>query len=283
MDESDRVVHADRGITRRLVHVDLFFRANETAIARVAGRRFQEVQAPAARLHPVAVVVSPRPTSNETRRRVNHLLANLPTILGRDIQIVHQPRRLDLVIRVGTTTTWLDVANVEGAERFPIVRLPRLLMSDTPPVVIVPINSHTDQIGPIEALAALSHPRQAIAARLDRRRQGIAAELAAPIVPGLIVLIVEHASHRFVATTNDRIAAELLTTALRQDTVGDNEQIGPWEDSIVQRATQLDLGVRLPSDVVLTSWEPRTEMASGAESRERLVKRLRLRLGISSG
>jgi hypothetical protein len=52
--------------------------------------------------------------------------------------------------------------------------------------------------------------------------------------------------------TGDPIAADLLGLSLSRDpNAGDEELIGPWEDAIVQRATELEVGVRLPSDISL--------------------------------
>jgi hypothetical protein len=53
-----------------------------------------------------------------------------------------------------------------------------------------------------------------------------------------------------LATTTDPIVAELFSLSLvDEDLPGDAQVIGPWEDDFVQRATELELGARLPSDI----------------------------------
>jgi hypothetical protein len=50
----------------------------------------------------------------------------------------------------------------------------------------------------------------------------------------------------------DLIAAELAGLALWTASLPEGlERIGPWEDPVVQRATELDFGVQHPSDLVL--------------------------------
>ncbi len=64
-------------------------------------------------------------------------------------------------------------------------------------------------------------------------------------------VIVRHfPSFEFLATCDDPIAAELLALSLvDEDLTRDHQVAGPWEDELVQRATELDLGVRLPQDI----------------------------------
>lgn len=66
-------------------------------------------------------------------------------------------------------------------------------------------------------------------------------------------LIVRHfASFEFVATTTDPIAAELLALSLvDEDLTRDHQVAGPWEDDLVQRATERELGVRLPDEITV--------------------------------
>lgn len=54
-------------------------------------------------------------------------------------------------------------------------------------------------------------------------------------------------------TTDDVIAAELWSLALAEGFLDSTREMpGPWEDATVQRATELDLGVRIPSDMRLS-------------------------------
>jgi hypothetical protein len=53
-----------------------------------------------------------------------------------------------------------------------------------------------------------------------------------------------------LATASDPIAAELFSLALvDEEFPSGTEVIGPWEDDFVQRATEFELGARLPSDL----------------------------------
>jgi hypothetical protein len=53
-----------------------------------------------------------------------------------------------------------------------------------------------------------------------------------------------------VADTSDPIAAELVALAFADlDRPSSAEYTGPWEDQLVQRATELQIGVLLPSAI----------------------------------
>jgi hypothetical protein len=82
----------------------------------------------------------------------------------------------------------------------------------------------------------------------DRVARSVSLLSARPLANHLIV-------HRFpaftlLATTSDPIVAELFSLSLvDEDLPGNAQVLGPWEDEFVQRATELDLGARLPSDI----------------------------------
>jgi hypothetical protein len=53
-----------------------------------------------------------------------------------------------------------------------------------------------------------------------------------------------------LAAATDPIAAELFSLALVDEALPEDTQvIGPWEDDFVQRAAEIELGARLPSDI----------------------------------
>jgi hypothetical protein len=67
------------------------------------------------------------------------------------------------------------------------------------------------------------------------------------------VIVRRFAGFTLLATTHDPIAAELLSLSLVDELLPHDSQVtGPWEDDVVQRATELELGVRLPSDITVT-------------------------------
>jgi hypothetical protein len=76
----------------------------------------------------------------------------------------------------------------------------------------------------------------------------LAAELASPWRVDLCLIVASRPPLRIVAATNDLIAAELVWLAL---TASDEptEDVGPWEDSAVQHATELGLGILGPHQV----------------------------------
>ena len=63
----------------------------------------------------------------------------------------------------------------------------------------------------------------------------------------------EFGTFALVGMTSDPIAAELLALAIAdEDLPPDHSVIGPWEDRVVQRATELELGVRIPRELSLS-------------------------------
>lgn len=132
---------------------------------------------------------------------------------------------------------------------------------------------------PIWAAAAYAGRRRWLLARLAAvgAGAGAMADLAAPLRLDLIVIAGSYLGQQLVIATPDVIAAELAWLVLAEPAAAD-ELSGPWEDATVQRATELNLGARLPRQL-----EPRVaarlneaERTIGAD----LVERLRLRLGI---
>jgi hypothetical protein len=94
--------------------------------------------------------------------------------------------------------------------------------------------------------------RERIGARASTPEQGVAAEIALAARPSLILLADEWRGLPVVVAATDQIAAELAGLALKQMvTPGGEEEIGPWQDPLVQRATELDLGVRVPDQIAL--------------------------------
>lgn len=91
-----------------------------------------------------------------------------------------------------------------------------------------------------------------VGARLAKPEEGLAAEIALAVRPTLILLVDSWRGQPVVIATPDQIAAELAGLALRQARrAGEDDQIGPWQDPLVQRATELDLGVRTPEQLAL--------------------------------
>jgi hypothetical protein len=99
--------------------------------------------------------------------------------------------------------------------------------------------------------ARFAHPRQRLGALAGDDRTGLRAELATAVKPALCILCGESRERPLVVATRDQIAADLTGRAIQFLSYPDpyGERPGPWELPLIQRATELDLGVRLPSDL----------------------------------
>jgi hypothetical protein len=187
------------------------------------------------------------------------------------IETVGPPGNRSIVGRVSSSSAWVERPAVAGSDRLQRIALPSRLAAPGLNLAFTAALDGRGSTTPLEGLAQHTHPLQALAVRLDRRRTGIAAEIAAPLAPRIIVVALTAAGARWVFATPDRIAAELLTLALRGD-----QAIGPWEDRIVQRATELNLGLRLPADLELRLLPDRAESGRLATIVDRVQRRLGL-------
>lgn len=176
-------------------------------------------------------------------------------------------------------STWTDRATPEASEHFATVSVPMDIAGAAALVLAI---DRTDRSSVLETLAAYTRPRQALAARLDRRRIGLAAELAAALHPRLTLIHAMLGNRHLVAATADRIAAELIFLAWRNDApTEERDPIGPWEDRVVQRATELDLGVHLPAQLRVVVAPVEDGADSDVENLVLVRGRLLTRLGAS--
>lgn len=133
------------------------------------------------------------------------------------------------------------------ARRDPVSILRSIAETSTRALVVsLPFAHPHRQRRPIAALAAFAHPRQRLAALLDSGRGSAAVDIAAAIGPSLVILVGHVDDRPLAVATTDLVAAELVWLALvppDRDAAA-SPQPGPWEDTLVQRATQLDLGAR---------------------------------------
>jgi hypothetical protein len=169
---------------------------------------------------------------------------------------------------------WLEVPAPAGTERFGEILVPAWWSRSTRRCLVTSVTRRTTpRLSPMLVLAGLAHSRQRLAARLHRNRVALAAELAAPWRVDLCLIVASQPPHRIVAATHDLIAAELTWLAL---TAGDavDEEVGPWEDPAVQRATQLGMGILGPHQVSIRS--------AGDASAPALTGQLATRLGVTS-
>ncbi len=96
------------------------------------------------------------------------------------------------------------------------------------------------------------HPLDRLRLLADRQRERRAADLNLAIRP-IWNVIGGHAGTRYLlAAGRNPVAAELFALALSEHVLGpDLVFTGPWEDPVVQRATELELGVVGPHQIEL--------------------------------
>jgi len=109
-----------------------------------------------------------------------------------------------------------------------------------------------------------------------QRGERYAAELllARPMTCCLVGCHVDSAC--VAAGTDDPIAAELVALALAEDRMPPGTSVSSiWEDPLVQRATELGIGVRYPGDIV-----PSISILGGTEGAREAVDRILSRMGV---
>lgn len=151
--------------------------------------------------------------------------------------------RPEPLLRPTPSSGWVDVPAPAGAVRFDRVRVPGWWSESSQRLLVTTLPSRTSGSShrPFFQLAARAHPRQRLAAKLRADQLGPVAELASPWRVRQVVLVGSRQSGRLVVVTRDLIAAELVWLAQAR-----NQAHRPWEDTAVQQATSLDLGIAGP-------------------------------------
>jgi hypothetical protein len=177
----------------------------------------------------------------------------------------------------GNRQDWISIALPPAAERFRSVQIPRVLAEIGDRCLITalsgPVGDSDDR--PMLALAAYAHPGQALTARFSREHPGALAELATALRCRFYLCVGAHGGLRVAIATPDLIAADLVWLALRDEA---GEVLGPWQDPLVQRATELELGVRIPAELRLLVRTAKSDQLDPAPLC--MIERVRLRLGI---
>jgi hypothetical protein len=149
---------------------------------------------------------------------------------------------------------WTSLPLTHLSDTLPHAILPTRLISATSIVLLVDVRQ-ADSPRPALALGSwreFLHPKQRLLLALAARRLVVDPEIAALIQPRAIMLIHAWDQGFLVQVCPDRIASELLGLAIHQATRCPAAlSTGPWEDPIIQRATELDLGIRLPTDLII--------------------------------
>ena len=125
---------------------------------------------------------------------------------------------------------------------------------DAAPWIICDVDA-VARTGPfvLDVLSRHLHPFDRLRLLADRDRERSAADLNLAIRPVWNVIGGHAGTGYLLAATRDPVAAELVALAMSELALGpDVGYTGPWEDPVVQRATELELGVVIPHQIALT-------------------------------
>lgn len=175
---------------------------------------------------------------------------------------------------------WIDrPVRIEGGELNSITWPQALAQADHRIVVTDVVEVARKGPFVMDLPARYIHPRQRMRLLASSQREAQAAEIASAISIELFAVYLAQREGTILAVTTDIIAAELVALAMSELCVGSPRSFtGPWEDPVVQRATELELGVLLPGRMrMILDGPERTSHWS-----QRIIEHLRLRLGISS-
>ncbi len=178
--------------------------------------------------------------------------------------------------RPGTTWRTIPLARLEV--RLRDVRLPATIADASNRILLTSVAGSRPVPIALDALARYTYPRLRLMIRAASVREALAVEVNAAIRPDLVVIGACMSRWYIVAVSADLIAAELFGLALREEPLLSSLELStPWEDPLVQRATELDLGVNLPSQLrIHVSGPTPDEVAS-------TLHRMKLRLGMAVG
>lgn len=168
---------------------------------------------------------------------------------------------------------WTRIPVQHADARFPQIPAMRELVP--PRRIMIVLDSEAGHVLPVECIEGYVHPRLAAAVRFSRPEFGAAADVALGFNIAAVVLSTTVNTRPIIAATPDLVAGQLLALALRAIAYADDEdRIGPWEHPVVQRATELGLGVNHPGQLALICLAPEDQAMI------ELCHRLRLLLGI---
>lgn len=148
------------------------------------------------------------------------------------------------------STRWqaISLAPPDKSER--TLLLPARLMATGSVLYVTYINT-VARTGPfqLDLLSRYIHPRDRLRLVANPDRAGLAAELNLVVQPTWCV-IGSDIPTGIVAVTSDLIAGELFALCLAEKFFDRRSEFSsPWEDRVVQRATELELGALTPGDI----------------------------------
>lgn len=155
----------------------------------------------------------------------------------------------------GDDHRWQTISLPQGTGRLDQVHVPAALTGADALIVVNRLPGPSDCGSPVIGVwSRFVGPLLRLGALASGAREGLAAEIALAFRPTLIVLTGEVRGLSIAVATGDQVAGELIARALGALARTDPDPataIGPWEEALVQRATELNLGVAGPTEIDL--------------------------------
>lgn len=189
-------------------------------------------------------------------------------------RVVVPANPLGALASLGKRDAWVEVPQAQGEHS---VRLPSALATADTLWSVTDVRAVSGR-GPyvLDLMARFVTPAERLRL-LGSSSKSDAVEVNLALRPDFCLLAWQAHDECLLLATSDVIAAELIALALVDEDLGDTHRLaGPWEDDLVQRATELDLGVRLPQEFSLS-------VASGiSDAMSDIVSRVFARIGVST-
>jgi hypothetical protein len=181
---------------------------------------------------------------------------------------------LSRLVRNGSQWQMVTTAPPDRDERR--VRLPAAVLEAEQLWVVTDVDAVSGR-GPyaLDLLSRYVDPVSRVRNLGSRERVSLLVEVNLARTPDRYVVMKDAGTFVLGVVTSDPIAAELLALSLAdEDLTRDHRLTGPWEDPMVQRATELDLGVRLPQEMRVTV------SGSRSEAIDEVIARIFARIGV---
>lgn len=192
------------------------------------------------------------PSSLDRRDALVHALKCGLRDRGRpsSVAVPAHPLRLLTGMFAAKRSEWraADLSLPDGPDRE--VLLPIRLLAENAVLYVTHVNV-VARTGPfqLDLLSRYAHSRHRIRQVVDPDRAGLAAETNLAMLPGWCVVGCD-VPPGVIAITRDLIAGELFALCLAERFFDRHTEFSsPWEDRVVQRATELELGARTPGDI----------------------------------
>jgi hypothetical protein len=165
----------------------------------------------------------------------------------------------------------------QSAASIRAVRLPEAIATAASLVCAVDLNEVATS-GPfvLDVLARCVSPfdRARILASRDRAARVAEVNLAKRL--DMVIMSRTVDNERVVVGTSDLIAGELAALTLSEELLAGTPSLQtPWEDAVVQRATELELGARYPGDIFIEN-----RAATSSAALDSIIAAFHLRIGI---